>query len=393
MKLLANAALLLSITLSAAASGASSESHCKESFSSLLRASSPSLQSLNVGRFPTTGENKHLTNELLDPSGEIIHHMSRHPEEPMSYVITPDDRMFLVKGDVDFDSDYRWSAEFVDSEGKPITFPIKTAGRFKFETANKGHKAAFITEATYGAELSPDEIARFSEQIDSVISRDPELSKRLHLKRPRSTAQVLRCSEAVIKRSSKTFVNAKLTSSLTLLTGGILIHHPERFDVLLTQMGMKEKEEGRNYDGDMLAADYVATAANSIFQGLVGYHISNKGVAFLQNHMKSRILTSFVARGATSLTSIGLQTLIYSTLTDNNAKGVGFYNIGYSAFSIVKSHYLDDFLVHKLPEIAHNACLIHPALKIIVGQRTIRLGEGLASTWLYLRGREALVGE
>lgn len=393
MKLSLGQIFLLSIYLTTPAAFAQNSTSCTEALSSLMRSSSSALKELNVAHFPKMSDTKHLSNDLLFPSGKILNEFTKNPELEMSYVITPDDRMFLIRGLIDFDGNYKYSAELVDDKGTPLTFPVKAAGQFKLSSEEAGRKGFFNPVRSYGAELTDEEIGTFSKQVEGAIAEDSSLAKKFKLKRPNSTARLMKCSEAIShSRSSKKFISAKLATSMSLLTGGILIQNPDRFDVLLTQLGFHQQEEGRNYDGDMLFTDYLTTGSNSLFQGLAGYHISTKGVQFLQSRI-GRTASSMVSRGAVSLTSIGMQTLLYATLTDNNAKGVGIYNIGYSAFSIAKSHFFDDFLVHKLPELVTDACMVNPAFKIVVGDRSIRLGEGLASTWLYLTGRHALVGE
>lgn len=366
---------------------------CTEAMGSLLRAPLKPQYEKNVAKFPSKLSTKHLDLPLLPPSGKLLKELSKNPEKELTYFITPDDRIFFVWGNYELDGDYKWSADLLMSDSTPVTFPIKASGKFSFEKTAQETKGTFITQRTYGAELSQNEINQFSKEIEDILKNDSKLSKTLRLKKPLSTAKVIKCSEAFQTNNSKKFVSAKLITSITLLTGGIIIQNPQRFDALLTQLGLEEKDPERDYDGDMLLTDYLTTGVNSLYQGIAGYHISAKGLQFLQSRGMSRLGSSLLARGGVSLSSIGMQTLLYSTLTDNNAKGVGLYNIGYSTFSIVKSHYFDDFLVHKLPEIVSDACLKNPALKIILGQRSIRLGEGLASTWLYLTGRDLIVGE
>jgi hypothetical protein len=385
------AVLLLSSLLSASATHADS---CSQHVTSLLRDQSPRLKSLLVGRYPK-GDVKVLEPKLVLADGEALNRLSQDPDLKMSYVIAPDDRLYLVEGDVDFDPDRIWMADLERDGGQPWRFPVKSGGRFRFVRDNPERAAgSFSLENAYGAELSDEEIATFSELVDETIRSKPALAKRMKLQRARSAAQVMKCSEAFAEgRSAKQFIGSKVFVSSTMLTGGIIINHPERFDVLLQHVGLHDRQEGRDYDGDMLLADYSSTALNSFFQAYVGYHISAKGVKFLENRIGSKVASSLLARGAASMASVGLQSLMYAALTDNDAKGVGLYNVGYSVVSIGKSHLLDNFMYQKLPKLIYEACLVNPALKIVVGQKTVRFVEGFASTTLYLKGREVFVGE
>jgi len=369
-------------------------SECTQAMRSLL-PNSRRLKELKIGKFPTQREIKSLGRELIQADGKILDELTKNPNLELGYVIAPDDRLYFFRGHFELDADHPWLAEFVRDDGTPWTFPIKESGAVRFTRdvpdVAVGH---FTLERSYGIELSPEEIDVFSRQVDELRSQNPELAKRLRLMRPQSAAKTIKCSEAFSQgRSAKQFIGSKVMVSSTLLTGGILINHPERFDVLLKHIGLHQEDSSRDYDGDMLFADYSSTAVNSFFQAYVGYHISAKGVKFLEKRIGSKVASSMLARASASMGSVALQSLIYATVTDNDAKGVGYYNVGYSVFSVAKSHFLDNFLYQKLPQVIHNACLVNPALKIIVGQKTVRFVEGFASTTLYLKGRETLVGE
>ena len=392
MKFRPQAAVILLLSL--LSTKATLADDCSKNVTGLLRPSSSRLKALAIGHFPE-GETKVLDRELLLPTGENLNKLTLNPDLTMSYVITPDDRLYLVEGEIDLDPNNVWMADLVREDGRPWRFPIKEAGAFRFprDSAGKASGAA-TTERSYGVELSDEEITNFSKRVEDTIAKDPVLAKRLQLKRPRASAAVVKCTEAFADaRSAKQFIGSRVFVSSTMLTGGILINHPERFDVLLKGVGLHEQEQGRNYDGDMLFADYGSTALNSFFQAYVGYHISSKGVKFLESRIGSKVASSLIARGAASMGSVALQSVMYAAMTDNDAKSVGLYNVGYSVFSVGKSHLLDNFMYQKLPKLIHNACLVNPALKIVVGQKTIRFVEGFAATTIYLKGREIFVGE
>ncbi len=370
-------------------------SDCSNAVTSLLKSESRRVREAGVGVFPSKREIRVIKDELILADGKTLNKLTQDPDLEMSYVIAPDDRLYFVKGALELDTDHSWMAEVVRADGTPWSFPVKESGAVRFARENPDQAlGTFSLERAYGVELADDEIDTFARQVDEAIKSEPALAKRLRLKRPQASAKTLKCSEAFAEgRSAKQFIGSKVLVSSTLLTGGILINHPERFDVLLKHVGLHQEDSSRDYDGDMLFADYSSTALNSFFQAYVGYRISSRGVKFLESRMKSKVASSLMARGAASMGSVALQSLIYASLTDNNAKGVGLYNVGYSIFSIGKSHLLDNFLYQKLPQVIYNACLVSPALRIVVGQNTVRFVEGFASTSLYLKGREVFVGE
>jgi|GEM_PF-2132293 len=370
-------------------------SECSEALTSLVKPQSRRLKELGIGVFPTQRELKVLDRELIVADGKSLNALTRDLDAEMSYVIAPDNRLYLVPGEIDLDTDHSWMAEVVLENGKPWSFPIKEAGALRFTRDDpKIAVGSFSLERSYGVEISNEEIDVFAKQVEDLIASDAALARRLKLKRPVSSAKVLKCSEVFAQgRSAKTFIGSKVFVSSTMLTGGILINHPERFDVLLKGIGLHQEDSSRDYDGDMLFADYGSTALNSFFQAYVGYQVSAKGIKFLESRMRSKVASSLMARGAASMGSVALQSLIYASLTDNDAKGVGLYNVGYSVFSLAKSHYLDEFLYQKLPQVIYNACLVSPALKVVVGQNTVRFVEGFAATTLYLKGRDVFVGE
>lgn len=387
--------LSISAALAGLAPVAASANECSKALTNLVRPNSRKLKELGIGVFPTSRELKVLDRELIAADGKSLNSLTQNLDAEMSYVIAPDNRLYLVPGSIDLSTDHSWMAEVVLKDGRPWSFPIKEAGAIRFTRTDPNVAVGtFSLERSYGVEISEEEINVFAKQVDDSISKDPALARRLKLRRPVSSAKVLKCSEVFAEgRSAKTFIGSKVLVSSTLLTGGILINHPERFDVLLKGIGLHEEDPSRNYDGDMLFADYTSTAVNSFFQAYVGYQISAKGIKFLESRIGSKVASSFMARGAASMGSVALQSLIYASLTDNDAKGVGLYNIGYSVFSLAKSHYLDEFLYQKLPQVIYNACLVSPALKVVVGQNTVRFVEGFAATTLYLKGREVFVGE
>ena len=342
---------------------------------------------------------KQLDVKLIDVKAQLLGQL-KHPENTKSlfYVVSPDNRVFLVEDSLDLAKENVWTAKALIARkgAEPVewTFPIKEAGEVKWSRDLKDKKAgSFEFRQSYGVQLSSEEDTFTKNYIQAAIDAqklDPQAEK-LRIKRTVPLAHSVKCAEILNKKTSaRSFITAKLGADFAILTAGIMIQAPQRFDVLLVGLGAQEKDENRDYDGDMLATDYSTGVVNNFFKSWVGYVATTSGVQALTKRFGT-LGSSIIMRSGATVTSVALQTAMYSAMTDNDAKSIGMYNLGYSVFSIGKSHLIDGFIVNKLPEMVYNACLRNPATRFIFGQGSVRIVEGLASTVLYLGGRDVFM--
>lgn len=390
---------------------AASDNNCSKTLSSLFSGKTASnSKALNLDEekifnpdilVQPTGLNVVLEAKLTPPKANLLKSLVDDKGNPtdkkLYYVISPDDQVFFSSDPVKFNSDETLFGKIASakSDAGQIVFPVKEGGEVLYDSTTKKRKNSFELRKQYGVELSQEEVDSARDSLAKHLSSNQQYvtATQPSFKHNFSRARVMKCQKILAEgRNAKKFIVTKLGTDLSLLTAGIAITAPGRFDSVLTQVGLQEEDPDRDYDGDLLAADYTTTSLNTVFRAGVGYVAATEGVAFLQRRF-GPTASSLMMRSSSTALSVGLQTLIYSTMTDNDAGGIGAYNLGYSVFSMVKSHYVDKFILSKLPDFAYNSCLKNPALRFIVGQKSFRLVEGMASTVLYLGGRSILVGE
>ncbi|MEO5668597.1 MAG: hypothetical protein ABIR96_11100, partial [Bdellovibrionota bacterium] len=96
------------------------------------------LRELRIGVFPTKSDIKVLDRELVLADGKALDQLTKNPDLEMSYVIGPDDRLYLVNGAIDLDTDHPWMADALRDDGTPWSFPIKEAGAVRFARDTPG---------------------------------------------------------------------------------------------------------------------------------------------------------------------------------------------------------------------------------------------------------------
>jgi hypothetical protein len=314
----------------------------------------------------------HLIEAALQrPSGQRLASLRSEQISKIHYVVTADGQMHFLDEAVGLPPDRQLFAKIEDS-----VLPVREGGVIRYE------EGRFVKTQRYGFDLSAAEL----QGAEADLRRKASFAERLtHSWGRFSEARVMDCSQGLRNPpSAKEFVLSKLSMDLALMTGSIMILAPERFDTLMVKAGLQEEDPNRNYDGDLLAADYSTSTTNTVVKGIAGFFIASRGLS---------IGRSLGYRIPVTATSIGLQTLVYGLFTDNNAGSLGAFNAGYSVFSMVKSHYVDRFMVHQLPNWVLQACIANPKLRIFVSQGSIRLAEGLATSVLYMGARRLSIGE
>jgi hypothetical protein len=308
---------------------------------------------------------------LKRPNGQQLGQLRDQEIAKLHYVVTADGQMHFLDHAVSLPQDQQLFGQVGDQ-----LLPIREGGVLHFRDGR------FAKDQTYGFDLSQEEVAAAEASLRSRASFSERLT---HTWGRFRESKVMDCAQGLRDPPrAKDFVLSKVGMDLSLMTGSILILAPDRFDSLLVKAGLQEEDPNRDYDGDLLAADYTASTTNTFVKGIAGFFIASQGMGFRR---------SLGYRIPLTATSVGLQALLYATLTDNNAAPLGAFNAGYSAFALVKSHFVDKALVKQLPNWVMQACIVNPRLKILVSQGSVRLAEGLATTVLYMGARRAIVGE
>lgn len=346
---------------------------------------------------PTVVLKAELNRPTADHLKLLIGKKNQENTARLFYAISPDDQVFFSTDPIQFNPDETIFAKVAssNSEAGHVLFPVKEGGEVLFRSVKEKGQKQFELQKQYGVELSEEEVNLARASIHKHLSSEPSSSSRFkaNFQHNFSRARVMKCQKILAEgKNARKFIVTKLGTDLSLLTAGIAITAPGRFDTVWTHVGLEEEDPQRDYDGDLLVADYTTTSMNTVFRAGVGYVAATEGVAFLQRRF-GPTASSMMMRSSSTALSVGLQTIIYSMMTDNDAGSIGAYNLGYSVFSMVKSHYIDRFILSKLPEFAYNTCLRNPALSVLVGQKSVRLVEGMASTVLYLGARSVIVGE
>ncbi len=357
-------------------------SSCHKNLLNLLGHSLPSEIFVN----PNKGI-RELDKTLLPASAKLLKKLQEpNSQFKLSYVVSPDNKVFFVEGELNLTRKDVWTAT-----DDSWTFPIKEAGEVKWPTSDTGNMSSPVLVQKYGVQLSSEEDVLTKNYLEAAIKSDEQknLLGKSRFKRTVPLARTLKCSELLTKKmNAKKFILTKLGIDTAILTSAILIQRPQRFEALTVALGLQEKEEGRDYDGDLLLADYSTGGVNNIFKSWVGYVATTRGVNALTERF-GRLGSSIIMRSGAMVSSVGIQMAMYAAMTDDDAKSLGAYNMGYSIYSIGKSHLVDNFIINKLPDIAYNTCLKNPATRFVLGHGTVRIVDGLVSTVIYLTGRDA----
>jgi len=232
------------------------------------------------------------------------------------------------------------------------------------------HENQLVYHQTHGFELSQSELNHIYRQVDAG-SPTPTIRHIKSADRNFVKSKILKCQDVFdIKRSKKNFFTQLFGVEMTLLSASILMTKPQYF------------YDSSNWN--LLGADYSGSAARKGVNGMVSYMVTTNGMPYMKR---------IGIRQGNAMFSAMVQHLIYGSITDVNTTQITLFNMGYSSLSVFKTDFLDNVLLHHIPNKAYDACLKNRNVPIYYSQTGIRIMEDLGSKMIYFSLRPLFVDE
>jgi len=248
---------------------------------------------------------------------------------------------------------------------------------------NKKKTKNYVFYKQHGLDLTEDEYLKIRGQMEGVLDEQEGAYWRNAHGKSYQKAAVVKCNQIFRDHTrNDRFIIDKVQVDMVTMTGALVLMNSHRFDGTKVYWGLQENDPEKDYDEDLLAADYISTLVNSTIRAGAGLGLTAAGVSFA---------VGGTLRIPVSMGSIAAQTLIYRGLTDNDANKIGLFNLGYMFFAIGKGHFVDRWVYEYFPKMAYNSCLSGTLTRFIVSPRMIRYGEGVLSSVIYFAARHVVL--